>query len=574
MVVIMRIFETNDALEDVGHNDLEILYEPEVLNEDELEIPLEVPKTVPSQKSRKEKKNGNSTFNDIGYYFDQLKKMSKDFLSHEEIKRIFETVKKHERAILSIFYYMDSFFEGLNEIRDTFEIKEATHTNTSSNNKSKNGTIYTKEQFRLITKISRKALGKNEDKEKEISRVKVILEKICPNKENTSSSRVIFQRLFEKLPFKNNSYADFIAYFDKMVERIEANKWGEKTERVAVALEKYSGVNYNNIRDVFTFFNEVTQLNFENKYYYQKSYLSLKKKIQEVDQLKLDDYICKQEKAGLERIIGLNYDLILKSIGYVERYENKIKKLLNDFSERYFCYVVFVAKRFINGKLSFSDIIQEGNLGLLKAVKKYNYELGHKFITYAFYWIRQGIVRAIADQSRTIRIPIHVYQEYSNIKKIERHHKMDLVKDLDLKYISTRTGKSEEEINTLFKLFETPMSLTQEIKGDSGNTLSSFIPDIKAIDPSIIQEKETLKDEIYFHLRSLTEREAKLIEMRFGLKDGIEYTLDEIAREFKLTRERIRQIEVKALNRLKRKGKQRLKPYLAHNYEDVDYCSI
>jgi len=561
----MRVFEANDALETVGYKDLEILYEPE--------IPLEVPKTVSSQKSRKEKKNGNSTFNDIGYYFDQLKRMSKNYLSHEEIKRIFEAVKKYERAILSIFYYMDSFFEGLNEIRDTFEIKEAAYTNTSTNNKSKNGSIYTKEQFRLITTISRKALGKNDDKEEEISRVKVILEKICLQ-EYTSSSQIIFQWLFEMLPFRNHSYVDFIAYFDKMVERIETNKWGEKTEKVAVALEKYSGVNYNNIRDAFTFFNEVTELNFENKYYYQKSYSRLKKKIQEVDQLSQEDYICKQEKAGLERIIGLNYDLILKTIGRVERYENKIKKLLNDFSEKYFCYVVFVAKKFINGTMSFSDIIQEGNLGLLKAVKKYNYELGHKFITYAFYWIRQGIVRAIADQSRTIRIPIHVYQEYSNIKKIERHHKMELLKEPDLKYISTRIGKSEQEINTLFKMFETPMSLTQEIKGDSGSTLSSFIPDIKAVDPSIIQEKATLKDEISFHLSSLSEREAKLIEMRFGLRDGIEYTLDEIAREFKLTRERIRQIEVKALNRLKRKGKQRLKPYLDHNYEDVDYCTI
>ena len=563
----MRVFEANDALETVGYNDLELLYEPEV--------PLEVPKTVSSQKSKKEKKNGKSTFNDIGYYFDQLKKMSKDYFSHEEIKRIFETVKKYERAILSIFYYMDSFFEGLYEIRDTLEIKDATSTNTSTNNKSKNGSIYTKEQFRLITKISRKTLGKNDDKEEEISRVKVILEKTC-FQEYTSRSQIVFQKLFETLPFKNNSYADFIAYFDKMVERIEANEWGEKSEKVAVALEKYSGVNYNNIRDAFTFFNEVTELNFENKYYYQKSYTSLKKIIREVEvePLRQGDYICRQEKARLERMIGLNDDLVLKSIDRVERYENKIKKLLNDFSEKYFCYVVFVAKRFINVKLSFSDIIQEGNLGLLKAVKKYNYELGHKFITYAFYWIRQGIVRAIADQSRTIRIPIHVYQEYINIKKIERHHKTELLKDPDLKFISTRTGKSEEEINTLFKMFETPMSLTQEIKGDSGSTLSSFIPDIKATDPSIIQERATLKDEISFHLRSLTEREAKLLEMRFGLKDGIEYTLDEIAREFKLTRERIRQIEVKALNRLKRKGEKRLRPYLDHNYEDVDYCSI
>ncbi len=567
----MRIFEANDELEAVGYNDLEILYEPGVLNESEPEIPLEVPKTVPRQKSGKEKKNGNSTFNDIGYYFDQLKKMSKDYLSHEEIKGIFETVKKYEGAILSIFYYMDSFFKGLNEIRDTFEIKE--NTNTGTNNKSKNSSIYTKEQFRLITKISRKAFGKNDNKEEEISRVKVILDKIClQEQESTSSNFIIFQGLFEELPFKNNSYVDFTAYFEKMVERIEANQWGEKTRKVAVALEKYSGVNYNNIREIFKFFKEVTELNFENKYYYQKSFSDLKKKIQEVDQGRSDDYTYKQEKAMLENIIGLNYDLVLKSINRVEGYEKEITKLLNNFSEKYFCYVVFVAKKFIKGRLSFSDIIQEGNIGLLKAVKKYNYELGNKFITYAFYWIRQGITRAIADQSRTIRIPIHMHQEYGHIKKIKRSQKKELWKDPGLKYISAKTGKSEKQIDTLFKMFEIPLSLTQDMNRDSGSILCSFIPDNKAIDPSILLERVTLKDEIYFHLSSLTEREAKLIEMRFGLKDGNECTLDEVAREFKVTRERIRQIEVKALDRLKKKGEERLKSYLDHNYEDIDYC--
>ena len=567
-MVIMRIFEADYEFESAGYNGVEVLYEPKILDENEPETTLEAPKAIPGEKSKEEKKDGPPIFNDVGYYFDQLKKISKDYFSHEEIKEIFETVKKYEGAILTIFYYMDSFFQGLNEIRNTFEIKEESNTK----NKSKKSSIYTKEQFRLMTKISRKALGKNDYKEKEISRVKVILDKIClQEKEITSSHFIIFQGLFEELPFKNNSYADFTAYFEKMVERIEANQWGEKTGKVAAALEKYSGVNYNNIRETFKFFKEVTGLDFENKYYYQKSFSDLKKKIQEMDQARPDDSTYKQEKARLENIIGLDYDLILKSLHRVEDYEKEISKLLNNFSEKYFCYVVFVAKKFIKGRLSFSDIIQEGNIGLLKAVKKYDYELGNKFITYAFYWIRQGITRAIADQSRTIRIPIHVHQEYSNIKKINRSQKKELWKDPGLKYISAATGKSEKQIDTLFKMFETPLSLTQEMSRDSGSFLYSFVPDNKAVDPSTLLERVTLKDEIYFHLSSLTEREAKLIEMRFGLKDGNECTLDEVAREFKVTRERIRQIEVKALNRLKNEGEKRLKPYLDHNYEDVDY---
>jgi RNA polymerase primary sigma factor len=234
--------------------------------------------------------------------------------------------------------------------------------------------------------------------------------------------------------------------------------------------------------------------------------------------------------------------------------------------------VVFIAKRFINGKFAFSDIIQEGNIGLLKAVKKYNYELGHKFITYAFWWIRQGITKAIADQSRTIRIPFHVHQEYHNVKKVIQNLKKDLWEEPDVKFIADVTGKSEEQVQNLLETFEYPLSLSQEIKKGVGKPLSTFKQDIKAVDPCMQLEKTALKEEIYYYLNSLSEREAELIKMRYGLKDGNEYTLEEVARRFQLTRERVRQIEVKVLSRLKKTGAERLSPYLCHNYEDADYC--
>jgi RNA polymerase sigma factor (sigma-70 family) len=329
-------------------------------------------------------------------------------------------------------------------------------------------------------------------------------------------------------------------------------------------------VTYRNIREAFQYLEKITQLDFENKFYYKKPLSELKRKVKEIQETGLVSGTNKPK-----RVKGnpLDYDLILKSINQVEPYEKAITKLFNDFSEKYFRFVVFLAKKFINGRLPFSDIIQEGNIGLLKAVKKYNCELGHKFITYAYWWIRQGISRALADQSRTIRIPIHVQQEFRNIKKATQRLKKELWKDPDLKQISQATGKNEKQLNSLFNMFEDPLSLTQELNEGSGSTLSSFNADARAINPARALERATLRDEINYHLGYLSEREAKVIEMRYGLKDGHESTLEEVAKLLQVTRERIRQIEVKALSILKKKGSQRLKPYLNYDYERADCFS-
>jgi RNA polymerase sigma factor (sigma-70 family) len=570
---MIRTYETNYNFDECGKYDTEVLYEHLPPQEPvryeprfALNIPLKREYGIePEYLSQEEKKDGKPVGTDIGFYFSQLKKISKNYLSPENIKETYETVKIYERAILSVFCFMDSFFTGLTEIKNKFEIKK------TPKRIPKNGSIYTVEQLNLIAKISRKPLYKTIDKEDEISRVKVILDKICDFRDKNKSI-LNFPALFERLPFRNDSYADFIDYFRGMVNRIEASDWGEKTGKITGALQRYSGVNYKKIRNAFTFLRRVTELDFENNYYYQKSFADFKKRIRQVDRDIADDYICEHETVMSEQIYGFSHDSILKSINLTKFYETEIEKLLNRFSEKYFRYVVFIAKRFINGKLPFSDVIQEGNIGLLKAVKKFNYELGHKFITYAFWWIRQGITKAIADQSRTIRIPFHVHQEYLSIKKVIQNLKKDLWQDPDMDYISAETGKSIDQIITLFEIFENPLSLNQEIKKGTGKPLCTFKPDVKAADPGMELEKTALKEEIFYYLDSLTEREAELIKMRYGLKDGNEYTLEEVACKFQLTRERVRQIEVKVLSRLKRTAADRLKPYLSHNNEDVDYC--
>ncbi|MCK5056355.1 MAG: sigma-70 family RNA polymerase sigma factor [Candidatus Aminicenantes bacterium] len=541
---MMRTTETNYEFENNGQDNAEVLYKSPV--------PEEQDQFEPGGTGRDEK----PVFSDIEYYFGQLKNIPKDYLSPEKIKETYEAVKPYERAILSVFYFMDSFLEGLCEIRNRFEIKE------KCGKKSTNGSVYTKEQLNFIAKISRKPLYKTDDKEADIIRVKAILDKICiPPGRN--KKLVNFQALFDRLLFRNDSYVKFIRYLGNMVNRIEANEWGKKTGKMAEALHRYTGVNYKHIRETFEFLQRVTDLHFENEYYYQKPQAALRKILKSADRQMTDDPQAAEEMSPYE---------IRKSLNRIEGYEREIKKILNKFSEKYFRYVVFIAKQFINGKFAFSDIIQEGNIGLLKAVKKYNYELGHKFITYAFWWIRQGITKAIADQSRTIRIPFHVHQEYHNIKKVIQRLKKDLWEEPDVKFIANVTGKSEEQVQNLLETFEYPLSLSQEIKKGAGKPLFTFKPDIKAVDPSMQLEKTALKEEIYYYLNSLDEREAELIKMRYGLKDGNVYTLEEVARRFQLTRERVRQIEVKVLSRLKKTGADRLKPYLSHNYEDADYC--
>jgi len=550
-MTMIRTTETNHEFENYGQDNAEVLYESPVREEQGQHEPGFAAK----QTTGDAETNKKPVFTDIEYYFGELKKISKDYLSPGKIKETYEAVKTYERAILSVFYFMGSFSERLTEIRNKFEIKE------KRGKKSTNGSVYTKEQLNFIAKISRKPLYKTDDKEAEIIRVTAILDNIRTPPDR-GKTRLNFQTLFDRLLFRNDSYVDFIDYLGNMVKRIEANEWGKKTGKMSEALHRYTGVNYKHLREAFEFLQRVTDLNFENEYYYQKSQAALQRILQSADR-----HITGDSQPAEE----MSHDVIRKSLNRIKGCEKKIDRILNKFSEKYFRYVVFIAKRFINGKFAFSDIIQEGNIGLLKAVKKYNYELGHKFITYAFWWIRQGITKAIADQSRTIRIPFHVHQEYHNIKRVIQNLKKDLWEEPDVKFIANVTGKSEEQVQHLLETFEYPLSLSQEIKKGAGKPLCTFKPDIKAIDPCMQLEKTALKEEIYYYLNSLSERESELIKMRYGLKDGNEYTLEEVARRFQLTRERVRQIEVKVLSRLKRTGAERLKPYLSHNYEDADY---
>ena len=280
---------------------------------------------------------------------------------------------------------------------------------------------------------------------------------------------------------------------------------------------------------------------------------------QALSDISLDDPV-KMYLKDIGEVPLLSADDEIELARRIQEGDEEAKKQLSEANLR---LVVSIAKRYVGRGMLFLDLIQEGNIGLMKAVEKFDYQKGFKFSTYATWWIRQAITRAIADQARTIRIPVHMVETINKLTRVSRILLQTLGREPTPAEIAAEMGVSEERVREIQKIAQDPVSLETPIGEEEDSHLGDFIEDDRAVTPSDSVSTTMLKETLLSVLNSLTPREEKVLRLRYGVDDGRPRTLEEVGKEFNVTRERIRQIEAKALRKLRHPSRsKKLKDFL------------
>ena len=281
------------------------------------------------------------------------------------------------------------------------------------------------------------------------------------------------------------------------------------------------------------------------------------------EKLDADEAMRNSADADSEQGENTQSPLTAEELTTLKRLVSKGEAAKQKLAEANLRLVVSIAKRYVGRGMLFLDLIQEGNLGLIKAVEKFDYNKGFKFSTYATWWIRQAITRAIADQARTIRIPVHMVETINKVIRVSRQLLQELGHDPSPAEIAAEMGMPVEKVREILKIAQEPVSLETPIGEEEDSHLGDFIPDEGASEPAEAASFTLLREQLMEVLDSLTPREARVLKLRFGIEDGRARTLEEVGKEFNVTRERIRQIEAKALRKLRHPSRsKKLKDFL------------